>query len=134
MREKAQVLDEFWIKVIAIITMTIDHVGLFLVDGNADTTVAYQVGFIFRIIGRIAFPLFAFMLAEGLIHSKNWGRYLSLLGIIWCVIFIGDLILYSLFQAGNTSFLGTLGGDLDGQAFTDLLLYALFIYLLEHPN
>lgn len=74
------------------------------------------------------------MLAEGLIHSKNRGRYLSRLAIIWGVIFISDLILYSLFQAGNTSFLGTLGGDLDGQAFTDLLLYALFIYLLEHPN
>lgn len=134
MREKVQVLDEFWIKVIAIITMTIDHIGIFLISGNADTTAAYQVGFIFRIIGRLSFPLFAFMLAEGLIHSKNRGRYLSRIAIIWGIILLGDIILYSLFKAGNTSFLGTLGGDLDGQAFTDLILYALFIYLLEHPK
>jgi hypothetical protein len=29
MREKSQVLSEFWIKILAILTMTLDHIGAF---------------------------------------------------------------------------------------------------------
>ena len=49
------------IKIIALITMTIDHVGLFLMHD-------YQP---FRYIGRIAFPLFGYMLAEGCYYTRN---------------------------------------------------------------
>ncbi len=49
------------LKFIACITMLIDHVGLILFPQFA----------IFRILGRISFPLFAFMIAEGCRYTKN---------------------------------------------------------------
>ena len=76
MREKSQVLSEFWIKILAILTMTLDHIGAFIVDSdwtvNFPTNgVAYGVGYVFRCVGRLSFPLFAFMLAEGMRKSHE---------------------------------------------------------------
>jgi len=76
MREKSQVLSEFWIKILAILTMTLDHIGAFIVDSdwtvNFPTNgVPYGVGYVFRCVGRLSFPLFAFMLAEGMRKSHD---------------------------------------------------------------
>ncbi len=49
------------LKFIAAFCMAVDHVGVFLFPRVA----------IFRIIGRLAFPLFAYMLAEGCEYTKN---------------------------------------------------------------
>ena len=49
------------LKIIAMITMLIDHIGIVLFP---------QIK-IFRIIGRFAFPIFAYMLAEGCTNTKN---------------------------------------------------------------
>ena len=54
------------LKIIALITMTIDHVGMMLLP---------QVR-ILRAIGRIAFPIFAYMIAEGCQHTHNRKKYL----------------------------------------------------------
>ena len=48
------------LKVIALISMVIDHVALYLMEHG---TVLYET---MRCIGRIAFPVFAFLIAEGL--------------------------------------------------------------------
>ena len=53
------------IKLIAAVSMLIDHVGYYLFP-----TVA-----VFRIVGRLAFPIFAFFIAEGCRHTKNRLRY-----------------------------------------------------------
>lgn len=59
------------LKIIAVISMIIDHVGAFLVDNNL----------IMRTIGRLAFPIFAFFIAEGLRYTRSWKKYvLYLLG------------------------------------------------------
>lgn len=56
---KWKVIDRDWLKIIAIIAMTMDHVaGSFLINGSV-------IWLIFRIIGRITFPLMAYMLADG---------------------------------------------------------------------
>ena len=63
------------LKIIAMLAMLIDHVGLQLLP---------HVG-ILRCIGRIAFPIFAYMIAEGCRHTKNRKRYLLsilMLGIV----------------------------------------------------
>ncbi len=53
------------LKWIAIITMLTDHVGAVLFP--------YQMGF--RMIGRIAFPIFCFMLVEGFINTRSVRKY-----------------------------------------------------------
>lgn len=58
-------------KIVAMITMLIDHVG-YLFFPNI---------IMFRIIGRIAFPLFAYLLVTGFLHTKNINNYLIRLGI-----------------------------------------------------
>lgn len=58
-------LSNFDLKIIAIITMTIDHNGAIMYP-NID---------IFRIIGRISFPIFAFLLVEGFKHTRNKLKY-----------------------------------------------------------
>ncbi len=54
------------LKLIAMIAMTCDHVGLQLLP---------QV-WILRIIGRLAFPIYAYMIAEGCRHTRNRTKYL----------------------------------------------------------
>lgn len=54
------------LKIIAAITMLIDHIGAILLP---------QYRFL-RIIGRLAMPIFAFMIAEGCKYTKNKKRYL----------------------------------------------------------
>lgn len=58
-------LSNFDLKIIAIITMTIDHIGAIMYP-NID---------IFRIIGRVSFPIFAFLLVEGFNHTSNKLKY-----------------------------------------------------------
>ena len=123
MREKALVLDEFWLKIIGILTMTLDHVGYFLeMYGGTNATMS-SIALICRIIGRISFPIFIFMLAEGLHKTHDRANYLLRLAILWAIIFIIQFVLYktNLFGFQMTS----------AQAFTDLLCYALFIFFLE---
>ena len=68
------------LKIIAMVSMLCDHVGL-LFFPSAD---------IFRIIGRLAFPIFAYMIAEGCRHTKNRAKYLCLIagmGIIFQIVY-----------------------------------------------
>ncbi|NLG87735.1 MAG: TraX family protein [Clostridiaceae bacterium] len=61
-----KVLNAFQIKLIAIVTMVIDHAGIIFFPGIIA----------FRIIGRFAFPLFAFFIAEGYRHTRSVKKYL----------------------------------------------------------
>jgi len=60
-------MNAFQIKVIAIIAMLVDHIGLFL----------FPHYLFFRIIGRLAFPLFAWLIANGAHHTHSMGNYLK---------------------------------------------------------
>ncbi len=68
------------IKIIAIITMLIDHVGAIVLEdylGSGGTSrLISTVDIVMRCIGRIAFPLFIFMLIEGFKHTRSRGKYL----------------------------------------------------------
>ena len=54
------------LKIIAATSMTLDHIGL----------IFFPSMMIFRILGRLAFPIFAFMIAEGCRYTRNKARYL----------------------------------------------------------
>lgn len=63
------------LKVIALLSMVADHIALYFVEHG---TILYEI---MRCFGRIAFPVFAFLIAEGFAHSRNRMRYfLTLLG------------------------------------------------------
>lgn len=63
------------LKVLALVTMLIDHVG----------AVFFPQHIFLRYIGRLSFPIYAFLIAEGFVHSKNRWKYflrLFVFGII----------------------------------------------------
>lgn len=83
------------LKIIALIAMTIDHMGYTLFPD-------YKW---MRIIGRIAFPIFAFMIAEGCRYTHNRLRYLckiALMGIGMQIVLF--LVSRSLYQSVFISF------------------------------
>ena len=59
-------VSAFSIKLVALLTMLIDHTGYYLVPDLL----------ILRIIGRLSFPLFAWLIANGAKHTKNINKYL----------------------------------------------------------
>ncbi|MFI3170894.1 MAG: TraX family protein [Eubacteriales bacterium] len=66
MFEKTKIIDGSMLKRIAIISMTIDHVGVILFP---------QYTWL-RIMGRLALPIFAFLIAEGMTHTKDVKKYI----------------------------------------------------------
>jgi lysylphosphatidylglycerol synthetase-like protein (DUF2156 family) len=67
-------MNSYHLKLIAIITMLIDHIGAILVPSN---TMQYLI---MRCIGRLAFPIFVFLLVEGFYHTRDMKKYLLRLG------------------------------------------------------
>ena len=120
-REKAQILNELVLKILALVFMTIDHVGLFLLTylGSAN-----MVGITFRALGRIAFPLFAFMLAEGIRKSRHKEKYLLRLALMWLLITVAQSVLY--YGFGFTAI------RTSSNAFADLLVGGTFLYCLNY--
>lgn len=117
------------LKVIAILTMLIDHIACFLnpipifsyelfTIGSKQVTVYY----VFRSIGRIAFPLFCFMIGEGYLHTRNRFRY----GL---ALFIGAIVSEIPF---NLVFTGTCTCREHQNVFFTLLLGYLGICCYEH--
>lgn len=78
-----RVLSGSVLKLIAVITMLIDHTGYVfyvfpafrepLFTALGETVTVY---FILRKIGRLAFPIYCFLIGEGLIHTRSPIKYL----------------------------------------------------------
>jgi hypothetical protein len=106
---------------IALVTMLIDHIGAIIVSYFWPGGVVYAL---LRIIGRIAFPLFAFMISEGVLHSKKPIRYLMRLAV--SALLIGTAI-YIIDANSSFSFF-------NGNIFVDLLVAALAIFALRQKG
>ena len=90
-------MSQFILKMIAAFTMLIDHAGLILFPGND----------IFRIIGRLAFPIYAYCIAEGFLYTRNRLKYFLRIFILGAAcqlvydiverdIYIGILLTFSM--------------------------------------
>ena len=105
--------SSFTLKIIAIIFMLCDHFG---------DAILKPFSF-FNVLGRIAFPIFAFQLTEGYIHTKNLKKYFKRL-IIFAII---SQIPFMLFSSTFTSRFSL------NIFFTLFIgLFAIYIYYKSH--
>lgn len=104
-------LNGFSLKVIAMVTMVIDHVGM----------VFFPEIPLMRLIGRLSFPLFCFLLVEGFYHTSNVTKYMGRLAIFALISeFPFDLVAH----ADGNYFAGQ-------NIFFTLLLGLMAIYCME---
>ena len=124
--QRLNILSSFWLKIIAIVTMTLDHFGLILAEyylSNSDVLVMTL-----RSIGRIAMPLYCFMIAEGVFHTKSFLKYFLRLSIMAVIISI------SIFVIEEENILGRSMVSGAGNIFLDLTLGALGVYCMKHKD
>lgn len=83
-------------KYIAFISMFIDHFNKVIIGPKLDGSgILLTISTIFDIVGRIAFPIFAFMIVEGFMKTRSRTKYLRNL-LIFALI---SEIPYDLFQS-----------------------------------
>lgn len=122
--KKITVLSNSWIKIIAIITMTFDHIGVFLIQYANNTGFLGHLGLVFRVLGRIALPLFVFLAVEGALNTKSIGKYLLRLATIMIPILIFQIVAEFGFKTPFRQ----------GNIFIDLILGVLLVWLLEQKK
>lgn len=113
-------INGFILKILGAIFMTMDHIGIYMeLYENLE-----KIAMIFRIFGRLALPIFIFLIAEGVRHTSNIKRYFLRLGILGLTFLVGQLGYYYLIErvAGFHS------------PITDLLIVALALYLLKRKD
>lgn len=83
------------LKLIALTAMTVDHVGMMLFPFDAW----------FRMVGRLAFPIFAYMIGEGCAYTRSLGRYLGkMAGLALVCQIVYYLFMDSLYQSVLVTF------------------------------
>jgi len=117
------------LKLIAMVTMLIDHVGATVLwkmmqeraaeiglEGKVIADELYTVYRLTRDIGRIAFPIYCFLLVEGLVKTSNRTRYALRLGLFailseipFDLAFNGQLLEFSYQNIFFTLLIGFLG-------------------------
>ncbi len=78
--KRIAVLNSTALKIIAAITMLVDHLGVII----------FPQYVVFRVIGRISFPLYAFMIAQGCRYTRNRLRHFLIifgLGSLFQLVF-----------------------------------------------
>ena len=108
-------MTSFVLKIIALITMFIDHSGYVFVGSFSFC----------NFIGRIAFPIFAFQISEGYKHTKNLKKYFLRLGIFALISQIPFSLFSFKYHGGNILILNV---------FFTLFLGLLSIYLYDYIN
>lgn len=125
--QKWLIFSNFALKIMALLFMTLDHVGLqisyyFLDSGS-------PIVLILRGLGRLAVPLFAFLIYEGVTHTKSFKKYALRLGIMAFLISAAFALMIYI----PNPFMS--GGLMDGgNIFIDLLLGAIGVFLLKNKN
>ena len=108
-----QRLDGRTLKLIACLCMLIDHLG----------ASCFSSVIVLRIIGRLAFPIYCFLLVEGAVHTHDMKKYILRMGIFALISEIPfDLALFHrVIYPGHQNVFFTLG------------LGLLAIWFIEHP-
>ena len=98
------------LKIIAIIIMIIDHIGLYLYNDLSQNTY-----YLLRSIGRMAMPIFVYLIIQGFFYTKNLIKYILRIFILATVTQIVLMILgyinevyYPNYWIGVNNYLGVL--------------------------
>ncbi len=83
-------MSAFVLKIIAMITMLCDHMS-YLLFGHFS---------VLNYIGRIAFPIFAFQITEGYVHTKSLKKYFFRLALFAVISQIPFMLFRSIFTSG----------------------------------
>lgn len=120
-------LSSLALKFIALFFMTLDHVGLLFFtrgEGPAPAEPYYAL----RAIGKMAFPIFAFVSVESIYHTKNPKKYMLRLLIAAVSL---DLVGYI---TGAIAKIPVADNPILGNAFTDIFLGVVMVYFLKKKN
>ncbi|MCL2003280.1 MAG: conjugal transfer protein TraX [Oscillospiraceae bacterium] len=104
-------MSSFALKILAMMSMLIDHIGVAF-----ELEMPYSVYLLCRAAGRLAMPIFCFLIAEGLFHTRGAGKYLLRLALFALVSEVpfdllvrGEWLEYGRQNVGFTLFFGLLG-------------------------
>ena len=87
------------LKIIAIISMLIDHIGAIVIGENSSLQFLY---YSMRIVGRIAFPIFCFLIVEGFKYTRSRKKY----GIRLAIFALVSEIPFNLAIQGKILYMG----------------------------
>ena len=121
MENKTKGLNILVLKIIAILTMTIDHIGYFLDYFNplGNETIIY----ILRVIGRISLPLIIFCLYEGVKHTSNLKKYILRLFISFIITYLAITLIQLVFKFNFVT---------EGNIFLTLMMLSIFYYFYKN--
>ena len=108
------------LQIIALITMTIDHIGYELFPGVE----------LLRMIGRLTFPLFVFLLVEGFMHTRSRRKYLARLALFAIL----SEVPYMIFSKGPYFFVHILASPMNNlfcNVFYELMLIFLAVWSVQ---
>lgn len=87
-------MNTFWLKIIACVTMLLDHTAVMLNQVGLSEKSMLFIGM--RSIGRMAFPIFAFLIATGFRYTRNRPNYL--LRLMVCAVVSQPFFIWLLAQ------------------------------------
>lgn len=140
------------LKIMACVMMLIDHIGAVILESFLNTKMPdvmnqeqalqflsqygtfYYADLIMRFVGRVAFPIFCFLLVEGFCHTRNVKKYALNLGIFALVSEIPFNLAFA-FSRGEALQYGVFYPDYQNVFFTlflSLLTLCGYKYLEEH--
>ena len=88
------------LKIIAVIAMIMDHFGYYF-----NYLLSDEIYLICRIIGRIAMPIFTYLIIEGYFHTSNFKNYIKRLSVL-AVITQGIILILDFLAKGNSYKIG----------------------------
>lgn len=118
-------LSNLQLKIIAVVSMIIDHAAHAIPWFG--TVSAGRLYWLMRYVGRLAFPIFAFLIAEGAVKTKSIGKYLLRLAVFAVICEIPfDLMEGRFFYWGHQNTILTM--------FLGLLAIAAYQWFLERKS